>query len=98
MWSNDVGLPMTLHMGEEISIDRSGNVNFADTTNVACLPDKVTKHFVTMQADAVTFALVTAYILQAAILMISIPLRIIERIIEEEREFRDGFVARSRQI
>lgn len=60
---------------------------------VICLPDKVTKHFVTMQADAVTSALVTAYILRATIFTISIPLRIIEPIIEEERESPNGFVA-----
>lgn len=67
------------------------NVNFAD---VACPLDKVTEHFVTMQTDAVTFALVTAYIyvyiyiLRATILMISIPLRVIDRMMKEEREFR----------
>lgn len=89
---------MILQHGEEISIDKSGNVNFAGTTDVACLPDKVTKHFVTVQADAVTSALVTAYILlRAAILTISIPLRIIERIIEEEHEFRIDLL-RSRRI
>lgn len=69
-YSNDIkwfASDMTA-LKRNINQSESGKcINFVDTAGGICPPDEVAKHSVTMQADAVTSALVTTYIASRAI-------------------------------